>query len=159
MSVTAEVLPIRLLPNRLKWAFLLLGAAAFVCAGIWIAPQNRFLGYSSIVFFGLCFLVGVLNLPPGSSYLLIEESGFTFASLFRKHSILWGQVERFIPVQMGIKQMVGWKYSPDHVKLQRLRSFNMTLLGAEAALPDTYGMSVTELIELLEGCRVQYGSV
>lgn len=157
MSATAPLLPLRLTPSRRRWALLLLGAAAFVGAGIWIAPQDEFIGYSAIVFFGVCCLVGLLNLAPGSSYLLIDERGFIFASLFRKHSIAWDQVQRFIPVQIGIKQMVGWRYQPDYVKSHGLRNFNMALVGAEAALPDTYGKSVRELIELLEGCRAQFG--
>jgi hypothetical protein len=52
-----------------------------------------------------------------------------------------------------MKPMVGWNYKPSHAGSPKLRSFNASLAGAEAALPDTYGKSVTELIELLEAFR------
>jgi hypothetical protein len=138
-------------------ALLLVVAAGFVSAGIWIAPQNAYLGYSSIAFFGIGAIVVAVNLLPRSSYLLIDVSGFTFASFFRKHSVSWNKVERFVPVRIGTKQMVGWKYTSDHQGAKKLRSLNLSLMGAEAVLPDTYGKSVTELIALLEGFRSQYG--
>lgn len=135
---------------------LLVGAACFVVAGIWIAPRKPAIGYPAIVFFGLGVLVAVVNLLPGSAYLLIDESGFTYASLFRKHCVPWDQIDSFVPIRIGMRQMVGWKYNSSHHGLPRLRTFNVALAGAEAALPDTYGKSAAELIGLLEDCRTRY---
>jgi hypothetical protein len=135
----------------------LLLAIAFVLAGIWIAPMNPFVGYLCIVFFGLGALIAAVNLHPASSYLVIDTDGFIFASLFRKHFVPWSQVESFAPVRVQVHQMVGWNFTAEYRKTQTLRSVNTALVGAEAALPDTYGKSARELSELLESYRTKYG--
>jgi hypothetical protein len=129
----------------------------FVAGGVWLAPQSAFVGYGSIVFFGLGAVVASINLLPNSSFLLVEVSGFTFASLFRRHFVPWSDVAKFVPAQIQLKRMVGWNFTPEYRKARQLRTLNTALAGAEAALPDTYGKSAAELIELLEHCRVRYG--
>jgi hypothetical protein len=156
--VPAEyTLPLRFAASRLKWALLLALSTMFVVAGVWIVPQSAFTGYGSIVFFGLGTVVAGINLLPNASFLLVDVSGFTFAGLFRRHFVSWSDVEKFVPAQVHMKRMVGWNFTAEYRKAKHLRIVNTVLAGAEAALPDTYGKSAAELIELLENCRVQYG--
>jgi hypothetical protein len=149
-------LPLRFSASRTKWTRLLGLSIVFVAGGAWLIPQNPFMGYASIVLFGLATVVAGLNLLPNSSFLLVEVSGFTFASLFRRHFVPWSEVERFVPAHIHMKAMVGWNFTSDYGKARRLRTVNTALAGAEAALPDTYGESAAELIALLESCRVRY---
>jgi len=152
-----RLLPLRFAASRLKWTLLFVLSIVFVVGGAWLVSQNAFVGYGSMVFFGLGTVVAAINLLPNASFLLVDASGFTFTSLFRRHFVSWSDVEKFVPAQLHMKRMVGWNFTPEYRKARRLRIVNTTLAGAEAALPDTYGKSAAELIELLENCRVRYG--
>ena len=54
--------------------------------------------------------------------------------------------------------MVGWNYSPEFSKSQRLRRVNTALAGTEAALPDTHGMSAEELAFLMNRLLAMYAN-
>ena len=136
---------------------LLLGSVLFVVAGIWLFPREPYISVASIVFFGLCSVVAAIGLHPKSSFLTLTTEGFLFASLFRKHFVSWSSVKSFTPVDIGMHKMVGWNYVPEFQASIKLRRVNTAISGAEAALPDTYGMSVQELCTLLSNLHTQYG--
>jgi hypothetical protein len=146
-------LPVTYRTRPMKMVLLLVGSGIFVGSGFWLLPQEPFVAYGRIIFFGLGVLVGLVGLLPNSSYLTLTDRGFEFASLYRKHFVLWSDVESFLPVKIQSKGMVGWNYSPGFSRARRFRSFNRTIAGAEAALPDTYGMSVKELTDLMNQLR------
>lgn len=156
---TVQSLPVTYRTRPLKMAFLTLGAGAFVAGGWWLLPREPFVAYASIVFFGLCALVGLVSLLPNSSYLTLTEQGFLFASLFRKHFVAWSSVQQFVPVRIQSHRMVGWTYSAGFQKSKRLRRVNTAIAGVEAALPDTYGMSVEQLAGLMNQLRDSHAAL
>jgi len=144
--------------RRLKMILLVVGSGIFVWVGIWLRAHQPFVAYPSIIFFGLCGLVGLVGLLPNSSYLTLTDRGFEFASLYRKHFVSWSDVDSFIPIKIQHNRMVGWNYSPGFSKSQRLRRVNTALAGTEAALPDTYGMSAEELADLMNRLLAMYAN-
>ena len=156
--MTLPALPITLRASRRKWLLVLSISLAFVAIGVWVAPENPVMAWSCVAFFGLCALVAGVNLHPNSSYLVLDTNGFTFSSLFRKHSVRWSEVQEFFPIRVSATRMVGWNFTPQYAAAPGLRKVSTALSGAEAALPDTYGKSVEELAELLECFRSRYGS-
>jgi hypothetical protein len=61
--------------------------------------------------------------------------------------------------------MVGFNFTAEYVAKRRATALRNTLLASvraiadcEGALPDTYGMKAKELVELLDGLRLQYGA-
>jgi hypothetical protein len=146
-------LPVTYRTRPMKMAFLALGSGIFVAIGLWLLPRQPFIFLPCIFFFGLCALVGLVSLLPNSSYLTLTEQGFLFASLFRKHFVAWSSVQSFVPVKIRFNSMVGWNYSSEFQESRRLRKVNTAIAGAEAALPDTYGMSVEKLADLMNQLR------
>ena len=146
-------LPVTYRVQPLKRVLLLVGSGIFVWGGLWLRPEQPFLAYACIIFFGLCGLVALVGLFPNSSYLTLTERGFEFASLYRKHFVSWSDVESFLPIKIQSRRMVGWNYSPGFSKSQRIRRVNTARAGAEAALPDTYGMSAEQLADLMNQLR------
>ena len=133
---------------------LMAGSAAFVAAGIWIigkpgTPFDRFMGWSGLVFFGLCFLVAVIQILPGASFLRLEAEGFTVCSMWRTTFYRWSDIESFGVAEFTIAapvptrhRMVGFNFSPSYPRAAKspgLKRFNRSLTGYEAALPDNYG--------------------
>jgi hypothetical protein len=134
-----------------------LGSGLFLAAGISLLPLSPLLAWLSIVFFGLGVVVFAIGLHPGSTYLKLSAEGFLFASLFRKHFVPWSSVDSFFPVRMRSHKMVGWNYVGEFQASRTLRRINTLAAGAEAALPDSYGMSVEELCALLNELHSKYG--
>jgi hypothetical protein len=152
-----QSLPVTFRTRPLKMIFLVLGSGLFVMAGIWLFPREPFIGGITIIFFGLCAVVGVIGLHPKSSFLTLTTEGFLFASLFRRHFVPWSSVQSFVTIQIGLNKMVGWQYMPEFQVSIKIRQVNTAISGAEAALPDTYGMSAEELCTLLSQLHRQYG--
>jgi len=151
-------LPVTYRIRRLKVVLLVVGSGIFVWGGFWLRTQQPLVAYASIIFFGLCGLVGLVGLLPNSSYLTLTDRGFEFSSLYRKHFVSWSGVDSFMPIKIQHRRMVGWNYSPEFSKSQRLRRVNTALAGAEAALPDTYGMSAVELADLMNRLLAMYAN-
>jgi hypothetical protein len=149
-------LPVTYRTRPQKMMLLILGSGIFISSGIWLLPQQPYAALASIIFFGLCGLVGVVGLLPNSSYLTLTERGFEFASLFRKHFVSWSSVESFVPVRIQFNQMVGWTYPAAFSGSRRLRGINTALAGVEAALPDSYGVPAEQLATLMNQLRAKY---
>jgi hypothetical protein len=127
-------LPVTYRTRPAKMAFLVLGSLVFVSLGLWLLPREPNIARACIIFFGLCALVGLVNLLPNSSYLTLTEKGFLLVSLFRKHFVEWSNVQSFVPVRIQRRSMVGWNYSSEYRGSKRLRSVNSALAGGGSGL-------------------------
>jgi len=137
---------------------LLLVGSAFVVAAAWFVwPTRPIVATLAIAFFGLGVVVAVVGLLPGSSYLELDERGFTLCTLFRKSFQRWDDVAEFFPIRLDGRgsPMVAVRYAPGFTANAAARRFAKTLAGAEGALPDTYGRSAAELAELLNKVRAE----
>lgn len=121
----------------------------FVAIGFAIREREPWAAYSCMAFFGLCALVGAINLHPQSSYLEVTAEGFAFTSLFRRTFVAWENVEHFFPVTIARNGMVGWDYKPAYAGQAVGRKISSALADVEAALPDTYGLPAAELSAIL----------
>jgi hypothetical protein len=146
-------LPVTYRTRPVKMAILALGSLVFVSLGLWLLPREPHIALASIIFFGLCALVGLVSLLPNSSYLTLTEQGFLFVSLFRKHFVDWSDVQSFVPVKVRRISMVGWNYSSEFRESKRVRWVNAAVAGMEAALPETYGMPAEQLADLMNQLR------
>jgi len=136
---------------------LLLGSAAFVVAGFFVLPTHPVAAYQGIVFFGLGVLVAVIQLLPNSSYLELDERGFTTCTMFRKSFVRWDDVAEFVPYTLGARtrKRVAFRYAATYQPHATSRKFLRTLAGVDGALPDTYGRSAEDLAALLNGVRAE----
>lgn len=167
MASTADALlarfpgPVTLHVNRLKALAMLAGSLAFVAGGIFLIvfvrddPEAVFAGIASVAFFGACAAIGAVMLLPGAGSLTLDAAGFEVCSLFRRHRIAWPHASRFTAATFSLpganrKSMVG--YDQDGLKGAGA-DFSRNAIGRNAALPDTYGLSVEELARLLTAWR------
>jgi len=150
-------LPLRLHTTRKSMLLLLLGCIAFVIASVAVLPVKPAVAYSGIVFFGLGAVVALLHLLPNSSYLELDERGFTTCTMFRKSFVPWDDIAEFFPISLDTRArpMVALRYAPGYTRHATARKFVTAVAGAEGALPDTYGRSAKELAELLNRVRAE----
>ena len=151
-------LPMTLHPSQKKMALLTIGTGVFVIGGIAIYPSLPFVGAIAILLFGLGFIVGLIGLLPNSAYLELTTKGFTFVSFFRRHFVAWESVASFLPIKLGLNSLAGYNYAPQYAGFRSLTNPNIALAGAEAALPDSYGMSVEALCKLMNEIKQQIES-
>jgi hypothetical protein len=136
---------------------LLLTAAAFTAGGIWMGLSGEWIGFLIGGFFALGIPVAVLQLIPGSAYLHVDQTGFTFSSSFRKATIPWSVVDEFFVVtlrQHGVRvhSMVGFNFVPSYDRSRLGREFAKAVSRCEAAFPCTYGKKAQELAEFMNSC-------
>jgi hypothetical protein len=150
-------LPMRLRTTRKRTLLLLLGSAAFVVAALFVIPIDPNTAYGAIAFFGLGVVVALIQLLPNSSYLELDERGFTTCTMFRKGFVPWQDVGEFYPctIPPGTRSMVAYRFAPGYTPHATTRKVLNALAGAEAALPDTYGRPAKDLAELLNKIRAE----
>ena len=147
----------RLRTTRKSMLLLLLGSGAFVVAGFFVLPTHSAAAYGAIAFFGLGVVVALIQLLPGSSYLELDERGFTTCTMFRKGFERWEDVGEFFPLSLDARArtMVAYRYAPGYKPHPTARKLLIAVAGAEAALPDTYGRPAKDLAELLNKIRAE----
>ncbi len=150
----AKQKPLTLYPKRSSAVWWLLLSLMFVIIGIWTFDSNDWKSYCVTVFFGLIATVFLIQLVPGSTYLLIDRRGFTICNLFQKSFIAWSDVDEFYVYSImdsndnPVSKMVGIKLLP--TSGGRIgKAVAVAIGGHEGALPDTYGKRAEELAALM----------
>lgn len=144
-----------LYPSRLKLVGLLMVCAVFVGIGVAaLGNHSPFVGWMCSLVFGVAFVVFLVQLLPGASYLRLTDEGFEFCAIFRKSPLIpWGDVSEFRVAKLppaGNRMVVfDWKTRPQG----RVRKINRTLAGATDGLPDNYGMKHQALADLMNERR------
>jgi hypothetical protein len=167
-SASQEVLR----PRKATWALVLLISAAFVAIGVLVlrdpkVAADRAWAYGGVIFFGLCTLVSLLQFLPGSSFLLLAPEGLRVRTMWRTTSYRWADIERFGVAEFTTShgpfrqrhRLIGFDYVASYPRgrgTQALMNLNRNLTGFEAALPDNYGRSHSELAAYLNTLRARY---
>ena len=153
--------PVTLRVSRLKMLGLLAGSLAFVVGSIFLIvfvkgdPETLVAGIAGVLFFGACAVIGAVMLLPGAGSLTLDVQGFEVCSFFRRNRIAWPQASRFTVAALSLpddnnKRMVGY----DDDRLQGFGAeFSRDAIGRNAALPDTYRLSLEELARLMTEWR------
>lgn len=139
-------------PSNARWLFVLLTSLVFTAIGAAMIREGQGLGWAVAGVFGLCSLAAVIVLLPGSSYLKIRRDGFVFGTMFRRHHLPWTAVGPFSVSQVGAQAMVVFDVI-DPARLPRGARLSLAPAGANAGLPDTYGMKPGELAAILNAAR------
>lgn len=144
-------LPLLLKPRKIKNIFMILISLGFVVLGISLLEKKLWLGVLSILFFGVCFIIFIINLLPNSVYLKIDERGIEMKNLFRITFIPWKAVNAFSTKSIFLKMVT---FNID----EKLLTDSM-IKGKTGAFPDTYGMSAKNLAALLNNYKQKFDTI
>jgi len=142
-------------PKKYKSIGLLILCLLFVFLGYNMLEEKTLIGWLSIVFFGLGAVVFAIQLIPSATYLKLSEEGFETRNLFRSDFTRWNEVKVFKTGYVGSNKMVMLDYKETHSKYKTGKKLAKSLSGSEGALPNTYGMSVSKLVDLLNEWRLK----
>lgn len=105
-------------PKPFKTIMFAVTSLLFVAGGIFILKEEVLKGRLITLFFGVCFLIFVIQLIPGSTQLSLTKEGFTTTSLFRSHFTDWSDIEQFEVGYVGKSKFVKFDYKANHKKTQ-----------------------------------------
>jgi hypothetical protein len=142
--------------NRFKIGSASVGSAVAAFVGIWLVTTGDSIGWGLAIFFGLLAIVFGATALPNSSYLELRPDGFKVCTLFRPSTYLWSEVGPFTVGTIGLNPMVVFNFSSDYRGLARSRKVAAGLTGHEGALPDSYGLPLPELAQVLNEYRNAY---
>lgn len=148
---------LKLGPSRIKWVFVTAIALAFVAIGVFMGDgMDAWTRWGVTGFFGLCALIGAPQIVGIGSDLRLDRQGFTCRSLFRSWRREWKDCSPFEAVHVGMRGMVGFSTEQDERERPRLSAVSRGLTGGPSgALPDSYGLSVDELADLMNRFRAR----
>lgn len=136
-------------PKMIKFIFYQVICLAFLAMGILMIRDGEVMGWFATIFFGLGFLVLLINFIPGASYLKLNKEGFEVCSMFRKHQYKWSEIQSFGVGVISNNKMVMFDFTEEYGKQTNARKVSSFLAGAEGALHDTFGLKAEELAALM----------
>lgn len=145
---------LRLKPGRAKWLGVFAISAGFVAIALWMGPdEDPMLFYGAGGFFLLCALVALPQMIGVGASLDLDREGFTCRTLFKSFRRKWTDCSPFAPARVGLNTMVAFETGEDIATHPGLAEINRQLVGAAGALPDTFGLSASELADLMNAFR------
>jgi hypothetical protein len=154
--------PVTLVRSRAKWWTMVILGVGMTTASIWVASAPfissvrvkegspyilTVIGLFGAAFFGLATAVGVKCLLPNGSFLRLDENGFEAVYPFRKQRFRWTEVSDFTTFRAKISQYVSFRTTKPLNFWMRLMA--SLVAGRDGSLPDTYGLSASELMEIM----------
>lgn len=112
---------------------------------------------SGMYLFAVASLVFIVQLIPGSNYLLLDADGFETKTLFRSARHKWSEIEKFGTWKSGFKCSVGYNYSKTYAR-SGVQKLGKGICPWEVFLTDTYGQSADDLSQLLNSYLSNYSS-
>ncbi|MGI8809890.1 MAG: hypothetical protein ACR2KK_19020 [Acidimicrobiales bacterium] len=158
----SEALSSRVLhSSRLRIVGLIAISAFFTAAGVLMVRARAEAGWATLAFGLVCLAVFVfIFFRPNR--LELSADGFATVTLGRRWNVEWSQCGEFGVYKdeytLGSTPMVVFDYDApgkDHVLLDLTA---IALVGSNATLPETYGMSASDLAELLNRYRLAAGA-
>jgi hypothetical protein len=145
-------------PGRLRNFVFLIGGAGFTAGAWWLSDEHQVVGWLGVIFFGAGAVAFAILLLPGASFLKLTRDGMTVVSLFRRSTYRWDDIDSFGVMSLekfGGTKYVGIIFSASYQGHKIGRKMVATMTGFQGGLPDTYGMSADDLVDLLSDWRLR----
>jgi hypothetical protein len=139
-------------PSRARWLAAFAGCVVFTAIGVMLIRDGAAVGWPVAGVCGLGALGCAIVLLPGSAYLKVRRDGFVFGTLFRRWDLPWTAVGPFSVARVGRDEIVVFDII-DPAQMPRMAGLPALPAGANAGLPDTYGLSAGELASVLNSAR------
>src|SRR5262249_39696147 len=123
--------------------------ALFTVGGVFMVRSGDWTGWLPLIFFALVALVAAAAMLPGAGALTLDRDGFEITNLFRRHRSRWQDAHGFTTARIPPATQRWLVYDDISQGAKRLAKINVAIVGRNAALPDTYGLSPEDLGDLM----------
>jgi len=143
-----------LYPSKHKTALFLIWCLLFTIVGFVMVAKHQPAGWYVLLVSAFGGLILLAVLLPGSTYLLISESGFETKTLFKRQFYPWRDTLDFVPGKhFGLKTV----FIVGNLRVNFKNKDNNDLrISFPKPLPDTYGKSPEELARILSDSKFFY---
>jgi hypothetical protein len=145
--------PVTFYPSRKKWLAVLAGGALFTIGGVLMVRSGEPMGWFPLIFFALVALVAAAAMLPGAGALTLDREGFEITNLFRRYRTRWQDASGFSTTRIPPAHQRWVVYDDIRHNTKRIARINVEIVGRNAALPDTYGLSPDDLGQLMTQWR------
>jgi hypothetical protein len=145
--------PVTFYPSRKKWLAVLAGGVLLTIGGVLMVRSGDPMGWLPLIFFTLVALGAAVAMLPGAGALMLDRQGFEVTNLFRRHHTRWQDALRFAAAQIPPATQRWVVYDDISQSTKRIAKINVAIVGRNAALPDTYGLSPDDLEQLMTQWR------
>jgi hypothetical protein len=148
---------LRLPASRKKAALLLLGSLAFVALGVWLRAVNPWIGWLSILFFGLGIPASLFMMFSDRIYLLLDPQGFEMGSPIKTVRVAWADVEGFSMTAVQGARMIAIHYGAGYRAQRALRGAARALAGIEGGIANQYALPLDKVLLHLQDWHRRFG--
>jgi len=152
MTVGVMGATLTLKPSWRRWWWIGAGSLAFTAIGVWMVTRGDGRGWFVAGLFGLGVVMCAAMFWTGSAYLKLLPDRFVVCVFWRRHHYHWDGVGPFRAIELPHGNLVGFDLAED-AKRPKGAWVAVAVSGAEAALPDGYGLTVDELTALMNEWR------
>ena len=146
-----------ILGARWKAVLAVAGSIGFVVLGLWLIRVGEMvatvIGGVSVVFFGLCGVVGAGRLVRPARLVLRPESFTIEQPPFRRKTIEWRDVEDFFIWRHQATRIVGFTYAPG-VRRSRMSRINQPF-GGDGFLPAGLRLAPEKQLALMQDWKAR----
>jgi hypothetical protein len=139
------------LSGHRHWAGLWTGIAAMGAAsGIAMVAGGAWAGWFLVIVFGPSAVVLAMSLRPEANELVIDRSGFSTRSTFRRTEVPWTDVERIGAIDGVRERRVAIRFVPSVASQDPdSEALAQAMDGFHRTLPLSYGLDADELAALM----------
>ena len=141
---------ITLYPSRTKWILLSVVCGLFALLGFVIGVTGDAHGWIVAAIFGSLTAYSIWHLNSRSNYLRLTPTGFEVRAPMRKYDVRWNEIADFGAVIWRRNLFVVFNFNNPTSGDAKRRAQNRRVLSYDEMIPETYGLSVEELAEILE---------
>ena len=155
--------PVTLTSSRRKLALMVAAASAFIVGGLAMAsgilarpfPASVTvpMGWISLVFGGFGLVSSSISFIRPTR-LRLESGSFIVESAFRRSSVRWSDIDRFLIWEHPGGKFAAFNYLDDRRPTGTLQSLN-TAMGVDEILPNTLNLEAGALVDLMNDWRLK----
>jgi hypothetical protein len=105
-------------------------------------------GWAVVFFCCVGGLIALATILPGGSGLKLAKEDFEVTRFFRRHLYNWQNTGEFLPYRISSRQS-GVVFNDGSARAGIATRMNIALSGRNSYLPDTYGLSASDLVSLM----------
>ncbi len=141
-----------LTPKKTRYIVLACIFGPLALLGLLLVIGELWYGWLFFAVFGIAMVACILSTIPAMVHLRLDAGGFAMRSMGKRKRWRWDEVEPFFADYLDRSEVVAFNYA-DRENRGLIVHAAGKIRGYDEFLPESYGMSVKELVDLLNQWR------
>lgn len=138
-------------PGKLLLA--VVGCGLFVLVGLSIGSANPLLDRATVLVFGVLGVIGLVKLMKGKGLLRLDQNGFEFDGVFKRHRYRWMDIESISMVKIRGVSVIAFNFRKGDPRRSQI---SRSLAGMDGRLGNAYTVPLNEVCETMKEWHRRY---